>query len=151
MSDPSAAADSIANWSDWVPFDQVTIADRLPGVYMARLGSDGLVIYVGMAGPRAGGGIPGLCGRLCRYASGKGIVSGLGEAAADRALADGEWLRERLAEVESGKPMTAQDWGRAAMKRPGLYVRWTVTADKASALVLRITEIQHCRSPKPRR
>jgi hypothetical protein len=87
MSDPLAAADSMAVWSPWVPFSQVASADPLPGVYMARLGSDGLVIYVGMAGPRAGGGIPGLRGRLTRYASGRAMLSGLGEAAADRALA----------------------------------------------------------------
>ena len=84
MSDPVAEADAMAPWSDWVPFDQVGTAERLPGVYMARLGPDGLVVYVGCAGPRAGGRTPqGLHGRLGVYASGKGIVSGLGEAAAD--------------------------------------------------------------------
>lgn len=55
MSDPVAEADAMAPWSDWVPFDQVGTAERLPGVYMARLGPDGLVVYVGCAGPRAGG------------------------------------------------------------------------------------------------
>lgn len=103
---------------------------------MARMGSDGPVVYVGMAGPRAGGGVPGLCGRLGRYASGRGMVSGLGEAATDRALADPEWLRERLAEVERGEPMRAQNWGRAAMARAGLYVRWAETADKDAAVAL---------------
>ena len=75
-------------------------------------------------------------GRLGVYASGKGIVSGLGEAAADRALADASWLRERLDEVEAGKPMPAIEWGRAAMARAGLYVRWTTTEVKKSALLL---------------
>jgi hypothetical protein len=113
MSDPVAEADALAPWSKWVPFDQVGTADRLPGVSMARLGPDGLVVYVGCAGPRAGGRTPqGLHGRLGVYASGKGIVSGLGEAAADRALAAASWLRERLDEVEAGKPMRApRGWG----------------------------------------
>ena len=136
-SDPVAAADAMAQWSEWVPFDQVATAPRQPGVYMARLGADGLVVYVGSAGERAGSGTPkGIQGRLGVYASGKGMVSGLGEAASDRALADPDWLRERLAEVEAGKPMRAVEWGRAAMARPGFYIRWTVTGDKKSALAL---------------
>jgi hypothetical protein len=134
---PLAAADAMAPWSEWVPFEQWPSANRLPGVYMARLGPDGAVIYVGSAGPRAGSGTPkGIQGRLGVYASGKGMVSGLGEAASDRALADPDWLRERLAEVEAGKPMRAIEWGREAMARPGLYIRWTTTEDKKSALLL---------------
>lgn len=132
-----AAANAMAVWSEWVPFDQVGSAPRSPGVYMARLGPDGLVVYVGMAGERTGGGSPkGIRGRLGVYASGKGMVSGMGEAAADRALADPAWLRERLAEVEDGSPMRATEWARAAMARPGLYVRWTITGDKGTALDL---------------
>lgn len=70
------------------------------------------------------------------YVSGKGVVSGLGEAAMDRALADAGWLRERLAEVERGEPKRAKEWGRAAMARAKLQVRWTTTTDKASAYAL---------------
>lgn len=146
MDDALEAVEQMADWSPWVPFDQVGTAPRKPGVYMARRGPDGQVVYVGMAGPRAGGGVPGLCGRLGRYSSGRGMVSGLGEAATDRALADPEWLRERLAEVERGKPMRAQDWGKAAMARPGLFVRWAATADKDSALALE-RRVEHAFPP----
>ncbi len=137
MDEALAATDQMADWSSWIPFDQFMTAPRLPGVYMARLGPDGPVVYVGMAGPRSGSGTPqGIRGRLARYASGKAMVSGLGEAAADRALADPVWLRERLAEVERGEPMRAEAWGRAAIARTGLHVRWAVTADKAAAVLL---------------
>ncbi len=137
MADPLMVVEGWADWSAWVPFDQVATAPRLPGVYLAREGADGPVVYVGMAGERTGGGRPkGLYGRLNVYASGKGIVSGLGEAAADRAFADAEWLRARLAEVEQGEPSRALEWGRAAMARAGLYVKWAVTDDKATAVEL---------------
>jgi len=61
-------------WSGWVPFAEAIIAaPRLPGVYRAREGSVGEVIYIGMAGERTGGGKPqGIRGRLRVYASGKG-------------------------------------------------------------------------------
>lgn len=135
MSDALAEVDAMADWSLWVPFGEaLATAPLVPGVYMAREGTDGPVVYVGMAGERAGGGRPkGLRGRLSVYVSGKGVVSGLGEAAMDRALADVEWLRERLAEVEGGEPKRAKEWGQAAMARAKLQVRWTTTADKASA------------------
>lgn len=112
--------EEMADWSPWVPFEQaLPAAPLLPGVYMARVGADGPVVYVGMAGERAGGGRPkGLRGRLSVYASGKGVVSGLGEAAMDRALADLGWLRERLAEIERGEAKRAKEWGQAAMARP---------------------------------
>jgi hypothetical protein len=87
---------------------------------------------VGMAGERAGGGKPkGLRGRLSVYATGKGVVSGLGETAMDRALADVEWLRDRLAEAERGQ--RAKEWGQAAMTRAKLQVRWTTSADRSAA------------------
>ncbi|MGH9223219.1 MAG: hypothetical protein ACRD2W_05430 [Acidimicrobiales bacterium] len=137
MDSALAAADLMADWSPWAPFDQARTAPRKPGVYMARSGPDGPVVYVGIAGPRSGGGTPqGIRGRLARYASGKSLVSGLGEAAADRAFADADWLRDRLAEVERGEPMRAQDWGRGAMARCDLHIRWAETADKGSALEL---------------
>jgi hypothetical protein len=57
---------------------------RLPGVYLARQGDHDDLVYVGMAGERRGQGIK---GRLIVYSRGKAAVSGLGEAALDRALA----------------------------------------------------------------
>jgi hypothetical protein len=112
-------------------------APRQPGVYLAREGIDGPIVYVGMAGKRAGGGRPqGIRGRLRVYASGKALTSGLGEAVADRAFADANWLRERVAEVERGEPMRAIAWGQAVFGRADLHVRWTVTADRTSAIQL---------------
>lgn len=135
MSYDLGMVEEMADWSAWVPFEEALVtAPLVPGVYMAREGTDGPVVYVGMAGERAGGGRPkGLRGRLSVYVSGKGAVSGLGEAAMDRALADAEWLRERMAEVERGEPKRAKEWGQAAMARAKLQVRWTTTVDKASA------------------
>jgi len=126
------------NWSDWVPFaDAVSAAPRVPGVYMAREGEDGPVIYIGMAGERKGGGkAQGVKGRLNVYASGKGIASGLGEAVFDRALADPEWLRARLAELESIGPLRAKHWGVEAFRRADLHVCWTTTLDRSSAAAL---------------
>src|SRR4051812_48519295 len=87
-------SDDLAAWSGWVPMTEAVAAAALtPGVYMAREGPAGPVVYVGMAGERRGKGIR---GRLGVYNSGKGMVSGLGEAAMDRALADPACLRARL-------------------------------------------------------
>lgn len=125
-------------WSNWIPFSQaLAIAPRVPGVYMAREGETGEIVYVGMAGERAGGGKPqGIRGRLAIYASGKGLASGLGEAVFDRALADPDWLRARLVELETLGPRRAKHWGIEAFARANLHIRWTTTADKASAAAL---------------
>ncbi|MFG2569171.1 hypothetical protein ACGFR6_27560 [Streptomyces sp. NPDC048567] len=77
-----------------------------------------------MAGERSG---EGLRGRLRRYTSGKALASGLGEAVFDRALADADWLRERLAEVEAGRPNRATEWGKAALAWADLHICWAVT------------------------
>ena len=97
--------EEIARWSPWVSFvDAVAHAPLSPDVYVARVDATGPVLYVGMAGARHG---RGLRGRLRVYASGKAAVSGLGEAALNRALADPAWLQDRLAELEAGQPRTA--------------------------------------------
>lgn len=89
------------------------------------------MVYVGVgAGDRKGGG---LCGRL-RYTSGKALTSGLGEGLFDRALADRDWLRERLTEVERGRPMRASQWGKAALARADLYVCWALTESREQAM-----------------
>jgi hypothetical protein len=91
------------------------------------------VVYVGKAGERSG---QGLRGRLRRYTSGKALASGLGEAVFDRALADAVWLRERLVEVESGRPLRATDWGKAALAWADLHVCWAVTESGEAAAAL---------------
>jgi hypothetical protein len=123
---------AVADWSDWVPLGTAD-APRLPGVYLARHGAAGPVVYVGMAGERSG---QGLRGRFARYASGKALASGLGEAVFDRALADAAWLRERLAEVEADRPLRATDWGKAALAWADLHVCWAVTDSRAAAKAL---------------
>jgi hypothetical protein len=131
---PRMAIEELAEWSAWVPLAVARAeAPTVPGVYLAREGPDGPIVYVGMAGERRGRGIR---GRLDVYSSGKGLVSGLGEAAMDRALADPAWLRERLHEVEQGHPMRAKAWGQAALTRADLHICWTVTGDRISALAL---------------
>lgn len=127
----------LATWSPWLPLKEaLETAPRLPGVHVARF-ANGPIVYVGMAGERAGGGTPkGIQGRLRVYLTGKGLASDLGEAALDRALADPVWLRERLVEVEAGNPRRAKYRGRAAITRAGLQVRWATTPDRASATAL---------------
>lgn len=136
--DVSDLLSGLAEWSPWTPLaDALATVPRLPGVYLAREGSAGPIVYVGMAGERAGSGKPqGLRGRLRVYASGKAMTSGLGEAVADRAFADPVWLRERLEEAQRGEPLRAKEWGRATFARADLHVCWATTADKASALHL---------------
>lgn len=132
--DAATRLDPIAAWSPWLPFaDAVAAAPRTPGVYTAREGPTGPLIYVGMAGERNGAG---LRGRLRVYGSGKALASGLGEAVFDRALADSAWFEERLAEVRAGSPRRAKLWGRAAFERADLHVRWSETADRVAAVQL---------------
>jgi hypothetical protein len=129
---PAVAA--LALWSPWHPLvAAVTLAPLQPGVYLARQGFAGPVVYVGMAGERRGQGIR---GRLKIYSSGKGLASGLGEAVFDRALADADWLRERLTEVEAETPRRAKDWGKAALAWADVQVCWTTTTGRVSALLL---------------
>lgn len=78
-----------------------------------------------MAGERRGQGIR---GRLTVYSRGRGAVSGLGEAAMDRALPDAVWLRARLEAVEVGETSRTRAWATAAIARADLHVRWAVTA-----------------------
>jgi len=91
-------AQSRAKCSEWRPFPAaITDAPQLPGVYLLRGPTTKLIRYVGMAGERIGGGrAQGLRGRLTVYRSGKGAVSGFGEAALDRALADPKWVSSNL-------------------------------------------------------
>jgi len=125
---------ALADWSPWVPFTAAReTAPRLPGVYLAREGPASNVVYVGMAGERSGTGIR---GRLARYASGKAIASGLGEAAFDRDLADPGWLRARLTEAEAGQPKRATQWGKLSFERADLLICWSVCVDEFAADLL---------------
>ncbi|WP_228120411.1 GIY-YIG nuclease family protein [Streptomyces fagopyri] len=124
---------NLAAWTDWVP---LLSADPplSPGVYLARQGANGPLVYVGVgAGERKAGG---LRGRLRRYTSGKALASGLGEAVFDRALADPQWLRERVAEVECGRATRATGWGKAALLWADLHVCWSVTNSREDAVAL---------------
>jgi hypothetical protein len=134
---------SLATWSEWLPLNAaVVLAPQEPGVYLARQ-AQGAVIYVGMAGERRGQGVR---GRLKIYTSGKGLASGLGEAVFDRALADPDWLRARLAEVDAGEPRRAKEWGKAAIEWADVQVCWTTTHDRASALALELAALRTLRA-----
>ena len=128
----------LAEWSPWVPFEEAASgAPREPGVYALREPLIGVVRYVGMAGERAGSGrAQGLRGRLSAYRTGKGAISGFGEAALDRALADHEWVEQRLHDLRERGPRRARDWVREAVDRLGLEVTWSVCVDRSDALYL---------------
>jgi hypothetical protein len=133
--DPTDMLDEIASWSAWIPVAEAgAAAPTAPGVYRVRQAQDGRLVYVGMAGERTGGGrSQGLRGRLGVYLSGKTLTSGLGEAVTDRALADPNWLRQRLAAVAGGRPSRARQWGRDAFDRIPLEVSWSTTIDGPAA------------------
>ena len=115
--------------------DASTSAPLTPGVYMARQRTTGVTVYVGMAGERRG---RGLRGRLNAYLTGKALVSGLGEAALDRALADPLWLQARIDEVANGSPQRAKYWGALAVEHADLQFRWRTTADPVTARLLEV-------------
>lgn len=126
--------EGLADRSDWLPFaEAVTAAPRLPGVYMARQGADGRLVYVGLAGERRGQGIR---GRLTVYRRGKAAVSGLGEAVLDRALADVGFVQGRLEEPRAGGPERTAVWAQDAITWANLHVRWAVTKDRPAAVTL---------------
>lgn len=117
------------DWSRWTALAVAAkSATQSAGVYLARVGED--VVYVGMAGERRGQGVR---GRLTVYARGRGAVSGLGEAALDRALADPDWVAERLSQLIQEGPARAKDWAAAALDREPLEVAWTAAADAEAA------------------
>ncbi len=116
-------------WSAWHPLDQAAKeATTRPGVYAAR--SDGQIVYIGMAGERRGLGVR---GRLQIYGRGRGAVSGLGEAALDRALADPAWLAQRLATLLTEGPSRSKHWAVAALQRAEVELCWVAAPDGATA------------------
>jgi hypothetical protein len=133
------AVEELADWSPWLPFNTaVTHAPRQPGVYLVRQPGFGNIVYVGHAGPRASSGrTQGIYGRLSVYRSGKGAVSGFGEAALDRALADPNFLQSQWSRVQHDKqPQRARAWAAEAVRRLVAEVSWAVTPDKVSAAQL---------------
>lgn len=128
-----AVVDEAAAWSEWVTFSEGSLlAPKDPGVYMMRLRAGGIV-YVGMAGERRGQGIH---GRLSIYRRGKGAVSGFGEAALDRALADPAFIEKHLEAVRAGSPVRASVWARDAIEWLDVEVRWVTSEDMVTALSL---------------
>ncbi len=140
-------------WSDWHPLDVAAReATTDPGVYIARSGSQ--VVYVGMAGERRGMGVR---GRLQIYARGRGAVSGLGEAALDRALADQAWLSDRLHRLHPEGPSRAKQWAADAMEHAHLHICWTSapTAEAAreteTAVLLELEDVALWNRARPHR
>lgn len=134
-----AALDRLVDWSDWVPFkDAIAAAPREPGVYLFRRPKTHEVVYVGMAGERAGssGGPQGLRGRLNIYRRGRGAVSGFGEAALDRALGDEEWVACQLDSLRRDGPKRAKVWAQEAIQHLAPEVRWTICSSAAAARAL---------------
>ncbi|WP_432941794.1 hypothetical protein ACQPXM_34340 [Kribbella sp. CA-253562] len=120
-------------WSPWLPLEEAArVAPLKPGVYVARERLTHQIVYIGMAGERRG---RGLRDRLRVYLTGKAAVSGLGEAALDRALADHAWLSKMIQRTRVEGPLRTKQWAQAALTRADLELRWFVTPDKASALV----------------
>jgi hypothetical protein len=130
----------LADWSPWAPFAIALVeAPRLPGVYLLRDPRDHVIRYVGMAGERAGSGRPqGLYGRLTVYRTGKGAVSGFGEAALDRALADPDWIASKLEHLRATGPQRAKEWARDAINRLAPEVSWATCADGPDARHLEV-------------
>ena len=132
----NATVETLASWSQWVPFmHALEFAPRVPGVYMFGRPSTGDVIYVGMAGERAGSGsaMQGLRGRLTVYGRGRGAVSGFGEAALDRALADPDWIAAQLEALRTSGAKRTKVWAREAIEHLAPQVRWATRETGAEA------------------
>lgn len=130
----------LAEWSEWSPFATALAgAPRQPGVYLFRDPGTRRILYVGMAGERAGNGTSrpkGLYGRLTVYRTGKAAVSGFGEAALDRALADPAWITEQLHRLTTSGPRRAKTWAADAIDRISPEVSWSVCPEAVDARIL---------------
>lgn len=138
LRDAYAEVEDLASWSPWMPFDDaVQHSPREPGVYLFRDTRTCAIIYAGHAGERAGSGrAQGIYGRLSVYRSGKAAVSGFGEAALDRALADPEWVETQLRHLRDDGPRRAKEWAAAAVRRSSPEISWAVRPEKADAQML---------------
>ncbi|PWC03479.1 hypothetical protein DCE94_10565 [Agromyces badenianii] len=86
-----------------------------------------------MAGERRGSG---LRGRLSMYRRGKAATSGFGEAALDRALADEAFVVGQLDRLRTEGAQRTSAWARDAIAWFAPDIRWAVTADSTTALLL---------------
>lgn len=138
LKDTYLEVQELAAWSEWMPFpDTVAVAPREPGVYLFRDSGTHTIVYAGMAGERAGSGRPqGLYGRLSVYRTGKGAVSGFGEAALDRALADADWLDEQARRLREEGPRRAKLWAADAVARLAPEISWAARPERADAKFL---------------
>ena len=137
------AVDQLALWSEWAPFaDAAPVAPTSPGVYQMRV-PEGTVVYVGMAGERKGKGIR---GRLAIYRHGRGAVSGFGEAALDRALADVTFVEGHLEAIRGGHIARATALARDAIAWMKVEIRWAVCETAAEALALEDEAVHLLRS-----
>lgn len=75
----------------------------------------------------------GLRGRLTVYKRGRGAVSGFGEAALDRALADPDWVAGQLDALRADGPKRAKVWAQDAIEHLRSEVRWAVRDTAADA------------------
>jgi hypothetical protein len=106
-------------------------------VYLFREPQTHVIRYAGMAGERIGSGRPqGLLGRLSVYRTGKGAVSGFGEAALDRALGNADWIQAQLDRLLEEGPRRAKDWAADAISRIAPEVSWATVADRLAARAL---------------
>lgn len=130
-----AQVEAAAVWSPWCAFASgSSSAPRLPGVYLFREPQTQLIRYAGMAGERTGSGRPqGLLGRLAVYRTGKGAVSGFGEAALDRALGDTRWVQSQLDRLREDGPRRAKEWAADAIERVAPELSWAVVAERTDA------------------
>ncbi|AZH78959.1 hypothetical protein CSX12_11025 [Microbacterium sp. Y-01] len=131
--DAYAAVDALAEWSEWQPFAVAAPrAPLVPGAYQMRL-REGTIVYIDMAGERRGQGIR---GRLSMYRRGKGAVSGFGEAALDRALANASFIEDDLDSVCAGTPARASVRAQDAIRWLDVEIRWAECDTREAALTL---------------
>ena len=112
-------------WASYVPRS----AHAGQGYMSPRYADTGHIFYVGEAHQR------GVRARLDEYRLGNDL-NGLGAVLADLALADAEFVRERLADIESGSPRTAVQWMKLAMERRNIQFSVSETEDGPSAQLL---------------
>jgi hypothetical protein len=131
----------LAEWSVWTPLaEALPEAPRSAGVFLLLEPSARVVRHVGRAGERSGGGSPqGLYGGIRALVTGHAPLTGFAEAALDRALADPDFVRERVA----GPPQPVRRWAAAAVRRLELDVSWTTCpdSDEARWLAGRVAEL----------
>ena len=67
------------------------------------------------------------------YRTGHGAVSGFGEAALDRALADPAWIERQQARLGADGPRRARQWAADGIARLAPEVSWATCYERADA------------------